>query len=58
VTNVEADIKERLTFGEALADRVAKFGGSWTFIILFAGIMIMTPLQAAQAPRAAASSGF
>jgi hypothetical protein len=39
VTNVEADIKERLTFGEALADRVAKFGGSWTFIILFAAVI-------------------
>ena len=26
---------ERLTFGERLADRVASFGGSWTFIILF-----------------------
>lgn len=25
----------QLTFGERLADRVATFGGSWTFIILF-----------------------
>ncbi|MEZ5935762.1 MAG: DUF1003 domain-containing protein [Alphaproteobacteria bacterium] len=38
-TNVEADIRDRLTFGEALADRVAKFGGSWTFIIIFAVII-------------------
>ena len=26
---------ERLTFGDRLADRVAAFGGSWIFIILF-----------------------
>jgi uncharacterized membrane protein len=30
--NVEQD--ELLTFGERIADRVATFGGSWTFIIL------------------------
>ena len=29
-------IDERETFGERVADRVASFGGSWTFIILFA----------------------
>ncbi|MEP6960937.1 MAG: DUF1003 domain-containing protein [Acidobacteriota bacterium] len=27
------------TFGERLADRVASFGGSWTFIIIFVAIM-------------------
>jgi uncharacterized membrane protein len=32
-TNLEFD--ERLTFGQRVADRVAVFGGSWTFIILF-----------------------
>jgi len=30
---------ERLTFGDRLADRVAAFGGSWTFIVLFLGAM-------------------
>ena len=30
---------ERLTFGERLADRVASFGGSWTFIVLFLAAM-------------------
>ena len=30
---------ERLTFGDRLADRVAAFGGSWTFIVLFLGTM-------------------
>ena len=28
-------IEEELTFGERLADLVARFGGSWSFIILF-----------------------
>ena len=27
------------TFGERLADRVAEFGGSWTFIMIFAAIL-------------------
>ena len=30
-----------LTFGQRLADRVAKFGGSWTFIGLFLTAMII-----------------
>jgi uncharacterized membrane protein len=32
-------IDEQETFGERIADRVASFGGSWTFIILFLGTM-------------------
>ncbi len=31
--------KERGTYGERLADKVAEFGGSWTFIIAFAVVM-------------------
>ncbi len=34
-------IEERETFGERIADRVASFGGSWTFIILF-GVVLVT----------------
>ena len=30
----------QLTFGERLADRVAAFGGSWTFIMLFWIVLI------------------
>ncbi|OYQ36882.1 hypothetical protein CHU92_09180 [Flavobacterium cyanobacteriorum] len=37
--NPDADDKTALTFGQKLADRVAGFGGSWTFIILFAGFL-------------------
>ena len=29
------------TFGERIADRVAKFGGSWTFILIFFGVLIL-----------------
>lgn len=32
---------EELTFGERLADKVASFGGSWTFILLFGGVLIL-----------------
>ena len=38
-TNLEFD--EQLSFGERLADRVAAFGGSWTFIVLFAVILAL-----------------
>ena len=32
---------ENATLGERMADRVADFGGSWTFIILFFGILAL-----------------
>ncbi|HEY6220271.1 MAG TPA: DUF1003 domain-containing protein [Gemmatimonadaceae bacterium] len=36
--NVEED--DTMTFGERIADRVATFGGSWTFIGLFAAFLV------------------
>src|SRR6266550_5943558 len=39
--NVLEEAEEALTFGQRVADRVAKFGGSWPFIILFSAIMIV-----------------
>ncbi|MEP7177061.1 MAG: DUF1003 domain-containing protein [Gemmatimonadales bacterium] len=33
--NLEQDVEERLSRGDRLADRVATFGGSWTFITIF-----------------------
>jgi uncharacterized membrane protein len=36
--NIEHD--KSYTFGERLADRVASFGGSWTFLILFAAAIL------------------
>ena len=34
-TNIDAESDRERTFGERLADRIASFGGSWTFLILF-----------------------
>src|SRR5262249_15774474 len=33
-------IEERLTFGDRLADAVARFGGSWAFIITFSIVLV------------------
>jgi uncharacterized membrane protein len=37
--NVNDDYDATLTFGQQLADRVASFGGSWAFILLFLGFL-------------------
>lgn len=37
--NLNVEEEERLTFGQRVADRVAVFGGSWTFILAFFGMM-------------------
>jgi uncharacterized membrane protein len=37
--NVLEEAEEHLTFGQRIADRVASFGGSWPFILLFALVM-------------------
>ena len=34
-------IDEEMTFGQRIADRVAQFGGSWTFIILFGSVLLV-----------------
>jgi uncharacterized membrane protein len=34
--NVNVEEEERMTLGERVADKVASFGGSWTFISIFA----------------------
>lgn len=39
--NLNAEFARKLTFGENLADRVAEFGGSWAFILCFAGVIII-----------------
>lgn len=39
--NVNEEIEEQLTFGERVADKVAEFGGSWSFIFSFLGLMII-----------------
>jgi CRP/FNR family transcriptional regulator, cyclic AMP receptor protein len=37
--NINVQMEEKLTFGERVADRVASFGGSWTFIIIYLGFL-------------------
>lgn len=38
--NINQASDDRRTFGERIADKVAAFGGSWTFIIIFASVLI------------------
>ena len=33
--NVDAEFEQEWSFGDRLADRIASFGGSWTFLICF-----------------------
>ena len=40
-TNVIQDYSEQLTFGQKMADKVASFGGSWAFIIIFMVVLVM-----------------
>jgi uncharacterized membrane protein len=39
-TNIVRDYSEQLTFGQRMADNVASFGGSWTFIIIFMIVLV------------------
>lgn len=39
--NVAEDLSEQMTFGQKLADNVAAFGGSWTFISIFAVVLFV-----------------
>jgi uncharacterized membrane protein len=41
VQNVNDRFDEGLTPGQRLADRVAEFGGSWNFILLFGGVILV-----------------
>jgi uncharacterized membrane protein len=34
-------IEEEMSFGDRIADSVAQFGGSWTFIILFGAVLLL-----------------
>lgn len=39
--NANEEFDSHVTFGERVADGVAKFGGSWTFIILFGVVLLL-----------------
>ena len=38
--NINVQMEARYTVGQRVADRVATFGGSWTFIFIFGGILL------------------
>src|SRR5262245_22800599 len=38
---INVEFEEKMTFGDRLADKVAKFGGSWAFIIIFGSILVV-----------------
>ncbi len=37
--NINPEFDQTLTFGQRLADKVADFGGSWGFIMIFGGVL-------------------
>ena len=37
--NINVEMEERSTIGQRIADRVASFGGSWTFIMIYVGFL-------------------
>jgi len=39
--NINVEMEERSTIGQRIADRVASFGGSWTFIIIYLSFLIV-----------------
>ena len=39
--NIGKEFDRKLTFGERLSDRIASFGGSWTFIMAFGAVLVV-----------------
>jgi uncharacterized membrane protein len=39
--NINTEFEQKLTFGERLADKIADFGGSWRFIVIFGGVLFL-----------------
>jgi uncharacterized membrane protein len=40
-THIDQEYESALKFGERLSDRIAAFGGSWKFIIIFACVLLV-----------------
>jgi len=38
--NINVEMEEKLTVGQRIADKVASFGGSWTFIIIYVAFLV------------------
>lgn len=41
VRDINKEFDDQLTLGQRVADKVATFGGSWTFIIIFASTLVI-----------------
>jgi hypothetical protein len=39
--NIEPEIGSKLTTGQKMADKIAQFGGSWIFIIVFFSFLVL-----------------
>jgi len=39
-SNVDDEYEKNFSLGERFADRLADFGGSWTFIVIFGGVLL------------------
>jgi uncharacterized membrane protein len=40
-TNIDAEFEQKWSLGERLADKIATFGGSWTFLICFGAFLFV-----------------
>ncbi len=43
--NVNTELEKNLTVGQRIADKVAAFGGSWRFIILYSSILMLSRIK-------------
>ena len=39
--NVDSDLEQNITLGDKLSDKLAKFGGSWRFILIFGFFLLL-----------------
>jgi uncharacterized membrane protein len=40
-SDISKQFEKKLTFGERLSDRIAEFGGSWKFLIMFGAVLLI-----------------
>src|SRR5262249_27744579 len=40
-SDISKQFEQKLTFGERLSDRIAEFGGSWSFLITFGAVLLI-----------------
>ncbi|MGL6182589.1 MAG: hypothetical protein ACRC2G_10480 [Aestuariivirga sp.] len=54
--DINVDYDEGLTFGQRLSDRIAAFGGSWSFIMIFGAAIATWVMVKSSYTRAAAAA--